>query len=264
MRRLAAAGLVAVALVAAWTATEPIPQDPAYHAFADTRPVLGVPNGWNVLSNLPFAIVGLAGLAVTLGRGSRASFDDPWTRVPYAALFAGTLLTAAGSSWYHLAPDNARLVWDRLPMTIGFMGVLAAVLAERVDVAAARRAFVPLLLLGAGSVLYWYATEIRGAGDLRPYALVQFGTLLAIVAILARRRGPRPFTGFLAAGLFAYGVAKVLEAADAEVLAGSGVVSGHTLKHVVAAAGIACLAAEIAWRTRAPAPAPVHDPRGCR
>ena len=240
---------MALAVVAAaWMATGPIPQDPAYHRFADTRPMFGVPNGLDVLSNLPFAVVGLAGLVVTVGRGSRARFDDPWTRVPWATLFAGTLLTAAGSSYYHLAPGNARLVWDRLPMTVAFMGLLAGVLAERIGVASARRAFVPLLVFGAGSVVYWYATEIRGAGDLRPYALVQFGTLLAIVGVLALRRGPRPVTGFLAAGLFAYAVAKVLEAGDAEVLAGSGVVSGHTLKHVVAAVGIGCLAAEIACR----------------
>ena len=239
-----------MAIAAAWVLTGPIPQDPAYHRFADTRSVLGIPNGLDVLSNLAFAVVGVAGLAVTLRRGSRALFDDPWTRVPYGALFAGTLLTAAGSAWYHLAPDDARLVWDRLPMTIGFMGLLAAVLAERLSVASARRAFVPLLAFGAGSVLYWYATETRGAGDLRPYALAQFGTLLAIVAVLARRPGRRPDARFLGAGLLAYGIAKVLEAADAEVLALTGAMSGHTLKHVVAAAGIACLAAEIARRPR--------------
>ena len=247
---------IAVVILVAWLVSGPIPQDPAYHRFADTRRVLGVPNGLDVLSNAGFAIVGLAGLAATLGQRSRAAFDDPWTRVPWATLFAGTLLTAAGSSYYHLAPDDARLVWDRLPMTVAFMGLLAAVLAERVGVAVARRAFVPLLVFGAGSVVYWYATEVRGAGDLRPYALVQFGTLLAIVALLARRRGPRPDARFLGAGLFAYGVAKVLEAADAEVLALTGVVSGHALKHAVAAAGIACLAAEIARRPFRPPPRP--------
>ena len=244
------------AAAVAWLATDPIPQDPAYHRFADTRPVLGVPNGLDVLSNAGFAIVGLAGLAVTLRQRAGAVFDHPWTRVPWATLFAGMVLTAAGSSYYHLAPDDARLVWDRLPMTVGFMGLLTAVLAERVDVSTARRAFVPLLVFGAGSVFYWYATEVRGAGDLRPYALVQFGTLLAMVVLLARRRGPRPDARYLAAALVAYVVAKVLEAADAEVLALTGAVSGHALKHVAAAAAVACLAAEIARRPVTPPPRP--------
>jgi hypothetical protein len=257
-----AAAVIAVAIGAAWFVAGPIAQDPAYHRFADTRAVLGVPNGLDVLSNLGFAIVGLAGLALTVGPRARGRFGDHWTRVPWATLFGGTLLTAAGSSYYHLAPDDARLVWDRLPMTVAFMGLLSAVLAERVGVAAARRAFAPLLVFGAGSVFYWYATEVRGAGDLRPYALVQFGTLAAIVAILARRRGPRPDARFLAAGLVAYAAAKALEAADAEVLAVTGAVSGHSLKHVVAAAGIACLAAEIARRRRDSKVGAGHDPCG--
>jgi hypothetical protein len=93
-----------------------------------------------------------------------------WERWPYAALFAGTALTAIGSAYYHLAPGNWPLVWDRLPMTVGFMGLLTAVLAERVGHRIARRLFVPLVVFGAASVAYWYRSEGRGAGDLRPYA----------------------------------------------------------------------------------------------
>src|SRR5688572_20457877 len=121
--RIIATVATAAAIVAAWLIAGPIPQDPAYHRFADTRPVLGVPNGLDVLSNAAFAIVGLAGLAATLGPRSRRAFEHTWARVPWATLFAGTLLTAAGSSYYHLAPDDARLVWDRLPMTVAFMGL---------------------------------------------------------------------------------------------------------------------------------------------
>jgi hypothetical protein len=251
-------GAAAAAVVLALWALGPIPQDPEYHAMADTRPALGIPNGLDVLSNVFFAIAGLAGLAAVFRRSPR--FDDPWTRWPYATLFGGAVLTAAGSSWYHLAPDNARLVWDRVPMTVAFAGLATAVLAERVAAPLARRAFVPLLVFGVASVGYWHWTELRGAGDLRPYVVAQFGSLLLIVVVLARRPGPRPDARSLGAGLLAYALAKVLEQLDAAVLAATGAVSGHTLKHVVAAAGIGCVAAEIARRPQEPARAPVQDP----
>jgi hypothetical protein len=223
--------IAGVAAAAIATVLAPrIAQDPAYHQFADTRPLLGVPNSLNVLSNLPFALVGLAGLGVL-------SRLRTWERWPYAALFAGTALTSIGSAYYHLAPDNWRLVWDRLPMTVGFMGLLTAVIAERVSNRAARTLFVPLLVLGTASVGYWYWSEIRGAGDLRPYALVQFGSLLAIVIALLldpRNRDDRYF--FL--GLGAYLLAKAFESADRPIYEAWNIVSGHTIKHLMAAVGL--------------------------
>jgi len=144
-------GLAVGGAVIAALAVPRVAQDPAYHLFADTRPLLGIPNSLNVLSNLPFALVGLAGL-VAVAR-MRA-----WERWPYGALFAGVALTSIGSAYYHLSPDNWTLVWDRLPMTVGFMGLLTAVLSERVSSRVARTLFVPLLVFGAASVAYWYQT----------------------------------------------------------------------------------------------------------
>ena len=259
MLRIGLALALALAAIVALVAQGPIPQDPAYHAFADTRAVFAIANGLNVLSNVPFAIVGLLGLAV-VARAPGAAFTDDWARLPYAALFGGTALTAVGSSYYHLAPDDARLVWDRLPMTVAFMGLATAVIAERVGGPAAKRAFGPLLAFGVASVGFWHWTELRGAGDLRPYAVAQFGTLALVTVLVAVRPDPRRGRRYLAAALVLYAVAKALEMADAEVLAVTGVVSGHTLKHVVAAAGIGCLALEIARRPRGRAPASVHDP----
>jgi hypothetical protein len=229
----------------------PIPQDPGYHEMADQRPALGMANGLNVLSNLPFALVGLSGLVVTFRRQG-APFEDPWVRWPYAAVFGGTALTAVGSAYYHLAPDNARLVWDRLPMTLAFMGLVAAVVAERVSVGASRVLFVPLLLAGAGSVAYWRWSELQGVGDLRPYVLVQFGSLVAVAVLVAVYPGREGDSRCLAAALLAYGCAKGLESADRWILDVGHVVSGHTLKHVAAAAGVGCLAAMLrARRSRA-------------
>jgi hypothetical protein len=211
----------------------PIPQDAAYHQMADTRRVFGVANGLNVLSNVPFALVGIFGLVAVSRR-----------RLPYVALFGGTALTAIGSGYYHLAPDNARLVWDRLPMACVCAGLLIVVLAECVSARAARRLFWPIFACATASVGYWRWSELQGAGDLRPYVLVQYGTLLAIALMLTlfpgRLRGER----YLIAGLLAYGVAKGFEMADAAVFSITlHVVSGHTIKHLIAAAGLACIAA---------------------
>jgi hypothetical protein len=235
--------------VAAMIAAPPLAQPPAYHNMADQRSWLGMANALNVLSNLPFAVVGVLGLVAIFGSNARrVPFHDAWERWPYAALFAGVALTTVGSSYYHLAPDNARLVWDRLPMTLGFMGLLTAVLAERVSLPLARRVFGPLLAVGAASVVYWYWSELRGAGDLRPYLLVQFGSLLVIILLITLY--PTQYGGgrYLLAGLVAYAVAKGFELADAQIFELGRIVSGHTLKHLVAAGGVACLVAMLRAR----------------
>ena len=240
---------VAAASVIAVSAQPPIAQDPAYHVMADRRPLLGIPNALNVLSNIPFAVAGVLGLvSVFSPRSGARPFSDPWERWPYAALFAGTALTTAGSAYYHLVPDNARLVWDRLPMTVGFMGLLTAVVAERASLALARRLFVPLLACGAGSVAYWYWTELQGAGDLRPYALAQFGSLAVVVLLLVLYDARYSGSVYLFAGIAAYVAAKVFELGDQAIYSFGHVVSGHTLKHLAAAVGVGCVAAML--RTR--------------
>lgn len=243
--------LLAVAGMAAGTfALSPMPQGAAAHLMVDSRSFLGIPNSFDVLSNLPFAAVGLLGLAATFGRGGASPFLDRWERWPYAVLFIGVALVAAGSSYYHLAPDNSRLVWDRLPMSVAFTALLTAVLAERVGVGLGRRLLAPLLIAGIASVLYWYWTEMQGAGDLRPYVLVQFGSLSVIVLVLVLYPPRYQGTEYLIAGLTAYAAAKGFEVADRGIFELGGVMSGHTLKHLTAAAGVACLVSMLRMRAR--------------
>jgi hypothetical protein len=252
MRRGIRHGIVLATVLGTFVVTllqPPLPQSPAYHAFGDTRAWMGVPNAWNVLSNLPFAVVGLLGLAVVFRNRGRM-FHDAWERWPWAALFAGVVLTTLGSAWYHLSPGNASLVWDRLPMSIGFMGLVTAMVAERIGVPVARRLFVPLLVAGALTVVYWGWSEGRGAGDLRPYLFVQFGSLLVVVLLLVLYRGRYGGGGYVAAGLAAYLAAKVFEAGDQAVLAMTGIVSGHTLKHLAAAVAVGCLVVMLRVRVR--------------
>jgi hypothetical protein len=248
-RHLALAAALAAVLIGVML-TPRIAQDTAYHQFADRRVIAGVPNALDVLSNVPFAFVGVAGLVATFRRRTR--FENPWERWPYAALFTGTTLTAIGSSYYHLAPDNARLVWDRLPMTIGFMGFLAATIAERLSIRLARTLFVPALVFGAASVGYWHWTEQQGAGDLRPYILVQFGSLLAIVLMLALYPPRYSHTSLIVWGLAAYAAAKLLELGDQVIFDAGHLVSGHSLKHLSAALGVAFVAAAVNRRHRSP------------
>jgi hypothetical protein len=213
--------------------------------------VLGVRNGLNVLSNAPFAAIGALGL-VSLARG-RIAFRDARERWPWAVFFAGVTLTSVGSAWFHLAPGNDSLVWDRLPMAVGFMGLFAALLAERIDVGIGLRLLGPLVAAGLGTVVYWIATEHAGAGDLRPYLLVQYYPLAAIPLVLVLF--PAPYTGgaWWLAGLALYVAAKWAELADRGVYTALGGVSGHTVKHLLAAAGIAVLLAML-LRRRVSAP----------
>jgi hypothetical protein len=215
----------------------PMPQPLSYHAFVDQRPFFGVPNFLDVASNIGFVIPGLIGLVVTLR--PRTVFISDIERVPYVVFFLGMLLTSVGSSYYHLAPDNERLFWDRLPMTIAFMSLIAAQLCERVNVRTGMALLGPMLAIGAASVFYWRATERAGDGNVIPYGILQGYAviILLLIAVLLRSRYTRERDIY---GVFGwYVIAKVLEAVDAHIFALGNLVSGHTLKHLAAgAAGV--------------------------
>ncbi len=230
--------LVTALVAAATLLLPPIPQPQSYHMFADRRSFLGIPNFGDVVSNLPFAAVGLCGLLFLLRPGSGQNsnhFINALERWPYFIIFAGLVLTAFGSSYYHLHPGNARLVWDRLPMTIVFMSLVSATVAERVSVRAGLWLMPVLLLIGVGSVVQWYLTELRGAGDLRFYSAVQaYSVLFLLIALLLPPRYTRGSDLAIVAGF--YVLAKVLELLDKSIFELTGhFVSGHTLKHLAAA-----------------------------
>jgi hypothetical protein len=209
-----------------------MPQPPGYHDFADRRVMFGFANFADVASNVGFALAGLTGIVVVLHR--RTAFEFPAERWPYAVFFLGVLLTAAGSAYYHLAPDNPRLFWDRLPMTVAFMALVCAQVVDRVDVRTGLLLLVPALLLGASSVIYWRATENAGWGNVLPYGVLQAyaGVILLMIAMLYPSRYTRGTDIYWA--LAAYAASKVFEALD-DVLFDAALISGHTLKHLAAA-----------------------------
>jgi hypothetical protein len=218
-------GAVALGAALLLLALPPIRQGPRYYIFPDERTILGIPYFWNVVSNLPFALVGAAGLAAFARR-------PPALRPAVGALFAGVFLTAFGSAWYHLAPSADRLLFDRLPMTIAFAAVFALVAADRIDARAARPAWLAAAIaVAAASALAWYWT-----GDLRPYAFVQGYLLLAVPLIIALFPGREVDGSRLVAALALYLVAKVLEKFDDQIYDALGhIISGHALKHLAAA-----------------------------
>ena len=218
-----------------------IPQSQSYHTFADNRVVFGIPHFGDVVTNLAFVVVGAFGLrhVVRARRGKKRDASlGPVQAWGYGAFFAGVGLVGFGSSWYHLAPSNNSLVWDRLPMSIAFMGLFSAVIGERVSRRAGLWLLPVLSCAGIGSVLYWHFTERAGAGDLRPYALVQYYPMLAVALILVLfRTGPAyGVWAFAAAG--SYAVAKVCEYFDATIFAATGVISGHSVKHLASALAV--------------------------
>jgi len=213
---------------------KPIPQDILYHNFEDTNTYFGVFNFWNVVSNLPFFVVGLLGL-LKLNKLHIVSE----LKLAYFTLFLGVLLVSFGSGYYHLVPNNQTLVWDRLPMTIAFMALFTIIIGEFISVKLAKKLFYPLLILGLASVYYWYSTEQNGVGDLRFYILIQFLPILLIPVILLiypSRFSQKSGYWYL---LLAYLLAKVFEHYDVAIhqLVGASI-SGHPIKHVVAAIGM--------------------------
>lgn len=237
-RRVLLLLLVTVVLLIVTFMMPRIAQDPAYHLFADSRGWMGIPNTRNVLSNITFVIVGVYGLFSIAGTGA-----TPILRRIYCLVFLGIFLTGVGSGWYHLSPDNDRLVYDRLPMVIIFMSFLTAVLAGWVGEQWAERLVLPLLLLGVASVLWWHHTEVAGRGDLRLYGFVQFYPMvLTPVLLLLQKRNPRlsfDTRRLLLWVVFWYLLAKAAEHWDELVFHTLGFMSGHSLKHLLS--GIACL-----------------------
>lgn len=225
-----------------------MPQPLSYHQFADCRTFWAIPNFFNVLSNLPFVIAGGWGIGLIIA--GRGAFLDPRESQAYLIFFLGGFLTAFGSAYYHLAPDNARLVWDRLPMTLGFAGLVSAAIAERADLKGGLKLLWPLLAVGALTVLYWYAGERLGRGNVIPYGLYQGWSILAIVLLIALFPARR-YTGgqYLVWAAVLYGLAKVFETFDLAIYrALAGTLSGHTIKHVLAAGAVFAIVRQLQVR----------------
>jgi len=209
--------------------TDPVPQDLVYHLLIDQRQGFTVPNFANIISNLPFAIIGLSGLLLVLNHKEIS--------VSWLTFFIGLVLVAPGSSYYHLQPNNQTLVWDRLPMTLCFMSLFVALIVENIASRYEKVLLPGAILLGLSSVIYWHFTN-----DLRFYAFIQLGVLLSIPLILSLYKSRYSHRHYLLYGLLFYVLAKVFELNDSFIFELTmHLLSGHTIKHLLAAAATYCV-----------------------
>lgn len=239
--------LITVLLAAAALFHGPIHQPAGYHDFADQTLRFGVPHFCDVTSNIGFALAALWGWVRLAPLRAHPELSCGWAG--YRLFLIGLFLTALGSSWYHLAPDNAGLVWDRLPIALACAGLLAGVWGD-----VRRREsgkLVPWLALAAvASVAWWYFTDLAGNGDLRPYLLLQVLPILLIPLWQWIHRMPGADRLAFGAALAIYVVAKFAELNDHEIAAVLGPVTGHTLKHLLATAAAALIVGRLVFRVQ--------------
>ena len=206
---------------------DPISQDTSYHDLADKRHFLSIPNFFDVTTNILFAIFGSAGFLFCF---RKKQIDAPWSWITF---FFGVAIVSFGSGYYHIDPNNQTLVWDRLPMTVGFMGLFIAVLSEYVKSGIEKFILLPAILLGLFSVIYWHYVD-----DLRLYIWVQLIPLLTIPVAMLLFKGNYSHQKFLLYALIFYLLAKVTETYDKEIfLFTYEQLSGHSMKHILASIG---------------------------
>lgn len=210
----------------------PIPQSEEYHLFADTRKIAKVPNFWNVISNIPFVVIGSSGMFFILYSKKKDQYVPSLNSFVF---FIGIFFTGLGSAYYHLYPSTQTLVWDRLPMTIAFMAFFSIVIGEYICRSSGKRLLFPFIMMGLLSILYWQMTESKGHGDLSLYVIVQFLPILLIplILLLFRANGKSNACFWMIVG--AYALAKCFETFDHQVYLAGLNISGHTLKHLFAA-----------------------------
>jgi hypothetical protein len=205
----------------------PISQSLEYHNFADRRVFLGIPNFFDVITNLPFLAFGLMGFIFCLHHRQKMA---PWS---WRILFLGVILVCFGSAYYHWSPNNQTLVWDRLTMAIGFMGLFVGLLSEHLNKKMERVFLVPAILIGLLSVIFWHYCD-----DLRFYGWVQFLPLICIPLVLLLFEGAYTHRSYLMVALALYGLAKLSEIFDKTLFSFTQEqLSGHSIKHLSAALG---------------------------
>lgn len=228
-------GIFSVVIVLISIIMPPTSQPIEYHQFIDQRIYFGIPNFFNVVSNIFLLLSGLTGIVFLLRPREflvNKTFIKLSERWPYFILFLSVILASLASTYYHLAPDNSRLVWDRLPIAIGMMTLLSIVLIERISINIGFISLPFLILFGIGSVLYWYWSELYGSGNLNYYIVVQFYSILAII-LLGKYFSSRYTRGAdIYVVIIFYAFAKIAETVDHEIFNLGQVISGHSVKHL--------------------------------
>ena len=217
--------ILAFISIIAMLTVQPIKQSEHYHAFSDEHTLGGIPNFLNVVSNLPFLLVGLLGLIQV--RNFKVN------KLQYCVFFFGISLVSFGSAYYHYCPSSETLLWDRLPMTLAFMALFSIIISEFINSKAGQVMLFPFLSVGIISIVIWLIGD-----DLRMYALVQFYPMLAIPIVLLFCKSNGKSSNAYWVLLIAYIIAKFFEHFDLQVYDVLKIISGHSLKHIAAAIGV--------------------------
>ncbi|HEX8986618.1 MAG TPA: hypothetical protein VF816_01555 [Rhodocyclaceae bacterium] len=238
--------IVTALLVGAALGHGPIHQLSHYHEFADQTGRFGVDHFADVASNLGFLLVALWGFVRLAPQQTHPAMAGAWAG--YRLFLIGLLLTAFGSAYYHLAPDDARLVWDRLPIALACAGLLAGAWSDTHDRPSANPAAL-LALFAVASVAWWYFGALAGNDDLRPYLMLQVLPFV-LIPLWQSSYDVRPYDRwYFGAALLLYAAAKGAEVGDHQIAALLGV-TGHTLKHLLATLSSALIVAALDRRVR--------------
>lgn len=202
-----------------------------YFAFADSRKLLGIHNHLNVISNLPFILISLWGLKTIR---KKSHFFTKKENIYLVSFCVGVFLTGLGSSYFHYTPNPSTLVWDRIPMTICFSSLLALIINDRVNPNISMTIYY--LLIPSGFItVFGYAYGIL---NLRPYLVLQFGTLLFIIFTTLVFRVNKLSNRAIYLSVLSYVAAKFFEVYDIHLMQITNQISGHTVKHLFAALSI--------------------------
>ena len=223
-----------------------IPQPQWYHDFADQRSLFGIPNFLNVASNLPFLLTGAWGLwRLSPQRIRLHTSMEYWL---WRIFFLCVALIGLGSGYYHLAPNDNTLFWDRLPIGMAFACLLAIACGERLSTRWVLPVFMVLMPLAIFSVMYWWWTEHQGIGDLRPYLLLQFTALAVLPFLYYAYEGLYDRSRDMPIAVLLYLAGVSCEWLDEPILALTGSLSGHTFKHLFIALSLAWLLRMLHYR----------------
>ncbi len=225
----------------------PIAQPVDYHGFADQQTRFGIAHFADVVSNLGFAIVAVWGWLTLFPSRDHSALANGWDG--YGLFLAGLFFTAIGSACYHLSPDNVRLLWDRIPIALACGGLLAGVWGD-VHARSCKKLAMWFALAAFLSVGWWYYTELKAQGDLRPYLLFQVLPVFLIPVWQWLYRSPLWDRLAMGGALVLYIIAKVAELLDYEVAALVDVITGHTLKHLLATLAAGLIVFRLIQRTR--------------
>ncbi len=220
-----------ISLLALIFSFEPIMQSTQYHFFSDSRQLTLIPNFFDVVSNLPFFIIGVSG-CMHCNSPSSNHCNNAWL-----IMFIGVALVSLGSAYYHWQPSYDSLFWDRLPMTIAFMALFVAIICECINEKLFSSLLLPTILLGGSSVVYWYITN-----DLRFYIWIQAAPLATIPTIMLLFKSKYSHQWLLVLALAFYILAKITELYDMQIFQWTyEILSGHSMKHLLASASCYCI-----------------------